>query len=207
MRITRSFSLKMVVNSHSFKCRNQVPGSLSQDRLPLPPPLQRFIHARNVNSYRAVKRKPFSLLSRLYNSEGTSPPTTVFPPLYCSRSSILKLWMDFWAVGFSGSCCHGFSTVIGSAWLINGGHCRWTPFSTHRHYFFPLFFFTPLQIKYIGLYIDGNALLISPIGFLRLIWMVFSSNVTRTYLFTTAKVTSRLERRMINVYNLCSAEY
>lgn len=124
-------------------------GGIKSSSLPItrpasPPfPLCLFIHAWNVNSYWAVKSlslcpaiSPVTLFSNL------KPPP--LPPLYfpClllgfgwgGRSSILKLWMDIWAVGFSGSCCPVLSPVIGSAWLINGGHCRWTPFSTDRHY-------------------------------------------------------------------------
>lgn len=47
MWVARPFSWKMGVNSYHKTC------------LPLPSPLCLFIQARNVNSYRAVKKKPF----------------------------------------------------------------------------------------------------------------------------------------------------
>lgn len=71
------------------------------------------------------------------------------------RSSILKLWMDNWTAGFSGSCCPGLSPVIGSAWLINGGHCRWTPFSTDRHYLSQHFISPFPQMDHISLSIEA----------------------------------------------------
>lgn len=147
--------------------RRSSPPSLSQDLPPLPSPLGLFIHARNVNSYRAVKT--LSLCPAIFPATlfSNSDPPHPAPPLYfpcllqCfgwgGRSSILKLWMDIWAVGFSGSCCPGLSPVIGSAWLINGGHCRWTPFSTDRHYLLQHFIssFPPNgshQLMYWGVY-------------------------------------------------------
>lgn len=106
--------------------------------------------------------QPFLLqLFSLIQTPPPPPPHTPSPLLYfpcllqCfgwrSRSSVLKLWMDIWAVGFSGSNCPGLSPVIGSAWLINGGHCRWTPFSTDRHYLLEHFISPFPQMDHISL--------------------------------------------------------
>lgn len=117
-----------------------IKSSLPITRPPSLPPLCLFIHARNVNSYRAVKTLSLCLAVSpvTSNSEPTASPTATFSLSdlsvsgWGSRSSILKLWMDVWAAGFSGSCCPGLGPVIGSAWLINRGHCRWTPFSKDK---------------------------------------------------------------------------
>lgn len=68
------------------------PSTLSQDLPPLPSPLCLFIHARNVNSYRAVKKKnSFSLLSRFSYSERNTPTPLSLLMLYfpCLLHSVL----------------------------------------------------------------------------------------------------------------------
>lgn len=46
--------------------------------------------------------------------------------------------------------------LIVSAWLINGGHCRWTPFSTDRHYL-SLHFISPFpQMDHVSLSTEAH---------------------------------------------------
>lgn len=88
------FSWKIGLNSYSCKCRNQVPPPHCHKTCPppTPHPPRLFIHARNVNSYRALSLCPATFV--------------LHPPPH---------QIDMWAVGVSRACCPGISPVIGSA--------------------------------------------------------------------------------------------
>lgn len=104
-----SFSLplkwEMGLNSYSCKCRNQ---SFFPVTRPAPTSIPFTFSPRNVNCCGDCER-------------------------WFSRESAATPPLDIWAIGFSGPCFHGFSPIIGSARLINGGHCRWTLFPTESH--------------------------------------------------------------------------
>lgn len=131
----------MGVNSYILKMQGSSPPFLSQDLLPPShpnslPPLRLFHPCQECKQVLSSK-KPSSLCPAV--SLIQKPPSPPLPSLYYPSvlhfsgwggcSAVLKLWMDIWAAGFSRSCCPELSQVIGSAWLINGGHCRWMPFS------------------------------------------------------------------------------
>lgn len=101
------FSWKIGLNSYSCKCRNQVPPPHCHKTCPSPPPCL-FIHARNVNSYRALSLCPATFVPQLFSQIQTPHP---FPNPHHQ--------IDMWVVGVSRPCCPGISPVIGSAgWLM-----------------------------------------------------------------------------------------